>query len=400
MLLKESLARTLIHVGKTVSSEPSFRDEFEKALRSYLGNADDVTASVIAYLAETALPALDDGSAKVEFVTVSKDIFTARVRQLTDHSYQIRIFEGIIETLRRALPLLEDDAVDSLVLLSNKLFKTTEYSHVVAGSIVSTILIFIAFHEYGHICGGHFKLLGHQPNTDQQNREFDETADDFAYDIKDFVSTPVNLMLEMEADSIAFGLLLDLSYPIVQANDHVAELMKGHEFERWRDELYQPVTELAFYSAAIGLALLSVHTTGNRKTHPLPITRMMNLAMYLLRRTVSAPWRSDDGLVHHVNVDKDIRSRLNTTFVPLLINAIELAESACRALGLELDALLGLEGEDRNVSSCLISDFTRLVLGDGRTFHTKEARQLATLQEHLPAFSTMMKPYRVRSWWQ
>jgi hypothetical protein len=178
--------------------------------------------------------------------------------------------------------------------LSQRIFGDAGKTDVIGGSILSTALIFVLLHEYGHIAAGHFGLKqAGSVSSDKIDFEFAELQDCFTLEGQLPGHLQFRQMVELEADIVAFNLLLDLSYAIFVANDDVATLIQGHEFEEWRDSLYPPVAELVFYASAVALALIAAHQdpVEQNRDYPVPLTRMMNLAMLLLRRTLGVQGR-------------------------------------------------------------------------------------------------------------
>ncbi|MGA8171095.1 MAG: hypothetical protein WB816_09750, partial [Methylocystis sp.] len=317
-------------------------ESYHDLLRDYLGSPQDITASIVHYVTSTALPALDKNASVINVKSVESPIFTASVEWRPKTGHKLCIYSGVAQTLATSLQSIDTPAIETLAALSENLFGSPDFAHVVAGSVLSSAVIFVCLHEYGHVAGGHFELRRCQRTEQDRGFEFNETTDDFSYEGKSGNAFQFSQLLELEADLIAFNLLLDLSYPIVVANEDVAALMRGREFENWRDELHPRVAELTFYAAAIALGLLSVHRANeNSETHPWPITRMMYIAMLLLRRTVPG-WQSGSKLAHFLKIDETALAHLTGNFLPTLLNAIELAESCCRGIGLDLPHAMGL----------------------------------------------------------
>jgi hypothetical protein len=346
-------------------------------LDDYLAGAAEITTGVAHYLSRTVLPAIDKGEYRIGVSCVTSDRFTARVVRLPEGSFEIRAYEGLAKTLGAALAGLEGGALETLEDLSEQIFADPSHATVIAGSILSTALIFVFLHEYGHIAAGHFGLK--RSTTEGPGAlgfEFDECEDRFSLEGAPSADLSFRQLLELEADLVAFNLVLDLSYPMFVANNDAAALIQGHEFDDWRDSLYSPVVNVAFYASSLAIALIAAHQgradIGN--DYPLPITRMMNLAMLLLKRAIDVPWDSN-GVEHRLHVDAAALAQISSSFTPTLLNSIELAQSCCIGIGCDLKDALRLHADDESVMDAIAGDFIGLIKRDGRTLQTREARQ-------------------------
>ncbi len=375
--------------------------DFARALQDYLAEPDQITAAMRNYATQIVLPAIDKSTENIELPPMPANLFKARVHQGNNGQFYILIFDGITKTLTGSLSLGEGGAVDTLEQLLAKIFGNAAYAHVIAGSLISSALIFVLLHEYGHIAGGHFNFLQQSSPAKCAGFEFDEITDAFSFDGFSPGGMETGKLIELEADLIAFNLLLDVSYPLFLADENIEVLMQGREFENWRDELYPPMAELVFYGAALALALLAVHRSPEEAggDHPLPLTRLMNLGMLLFRRMTAGAWSSENGLVHRLTVDRSAREQITSFFAPALVNAIELCEECCLAAGLDLRRLLDLQDQGAGPMQLVSADFTGLLKDDGRTLVTKEARQLRSLHQQQAGFSALMQPFRARNWW-
>jgi hypothetical protein len=355
-----------------------------------------IVETVVGYVHQIVLATVDKGAETIAVRADPTARFAASVSERAG-TYEIVASAGLADTLSRALNLLPEGPFQSLQRLSLQLFDEPPQGDVIKGSLINGALIFILLHEYGHIAAGHFKLLAEQGGADAE-LAFDEVMSDFSFqgERDDLTSR----LIELEADNLAFNLLLDLSYPIFTASADVQALLKGRDLPNWQDQLIPPVVELMFYSAALALALVDAHRKRSRCSgdHPRPLARMLNLAGLMVRRMTQGAWISE-GTQHRLAVDDSIHAQLRTFFIPALVNGVELCEAALANPGLDLSSRPSFSDPDHFAWAVLVNDYINLIKGAPKPFLTEDGRELHSLSQAIAAFDTSMRPYRVRNWW-
>lgn len=365
----------------------------------YLDTPTNVTEALVHYFSQIVLASLDAGTDKIDTKVVEADTFTAQVGKLQGGGYQVRAYSGVAKLLTATLFGLDGGPAESIDSLSNKIFGAPDLSDVLIGSIVSSSIIFVFLHEYGHIAAGHFNLTNDSREPDAL--DFDELTSGFSFEGSPFNDRDLGHLLELEADVLAFNILLDLSFPIFSANSDVEIALAGREPEGWREDVTPEMAELMFYSAATALALLAVHRKPlvQQDNYPLPLTRLLNLAVLTMRRTIKTQWQSQ-GLEHRATVDDDMSNQMKTVFLPMLVNALELCQAACARISLDFRALLNLPDTDREAWAYLADDFVNVIRGRQDVLLTVEAHELLGAMSRMNAFNEFMLPYRVRDWWK
>ncbi len=356
----------------------------------------EMVAGIASFFDQIVLAAVDKGADDIRVRADPAERFAASVTERSG-VYEIVVFAGMAEALSRALDLLPEDPFRSLQRLSLQLFGEPPEEDVIKGCIVSGALIFILLHEYGHIAAGHFALQADAEGAAGQFA-FEEVGSAFSFEGK--AGGLTSRLIEIEADNLAFNLLLDLSYPIFTANADVEALLGGKDLRDWQDQLIPPVVELMFYAAAVALALIDAHRVRARGAtdHPRPLARVLNLAGLMIRRMTEGAWRSE-GTEHRLQVDETVHAQLTTFFVPALANGVELCEAALANLGLELSSRLALEDPDDSAWPVLVNDYINLIKGAPKPFVTPDGVELHALSQTVVAFTAFMAPHRIRSWW-
>jgi hypothetical protein len=391
------------HVPRGLQSVFPTMDQFAQCIDAYIGSPRDTTLALVEYTKELCLPAferLDTRTDAIDIVAKESDDFSAKVRRLPNSSYEIQINTGLTSDIIRAIRFSNDGSATILSELAGEIFGDSRHAPTLAGSLLSFSLLFVLLHEYGHISAGHFAPWTKICKSGAASFEFDEMTDVLRYDGVSGNPDAFTKLAEIEADNLAFSLILDVGYPMFVANSDVAHLMRGREFANWRDEIFPPVAALSLYASSLVLALISARRNDEPglKGYPLPITRMLNLSLQFLRRTVKGHWRSDDAIHHELLVDDAVLDQLTTTFVPSLQKSIQISLEGCKNVGLDLTTAHGFENVSDGISQ-LSSDFISLVKRDGHRLSSAEGRQLATLQNELGGFNKFMTPYRIRRWW-
>lgn len=368
----------------------------DSPLEGKLADPAAIVEAIAAFVDQIVLAAVDKGAAKISVRADPGGRFAASV---TEHegAFEIVVFAGIAQALSRALDLLPEGPFESIQRLALQLFGEPPEEDVIKGSLVSGALIFILLHEYGHIAAGHFRLQAEAEGSDRPFA-FEEVASTFSFE--GAAGGMTSRLIELEADNLAFNLLLDLSYPIFAANADVEALLGGQDLRDWQDQLIPPVVELMFYSAALALALIDAHRVRSRggQDHPRPLARMLNLAGLMIRRMTQGAWQTE-GTQHRLTVDGAVHAQLKGFFIPALVNGVELCEAALGNLGLELASRMSLTDPDDSAWVVLVNDYINLIKGAPNPFSTPDGQELHALAVELAGFTDFMAPYRTRSWW-
>ena len=362
--------------GEAISDDDAPVTKGDTPLLDKLADPATIVEAIAGYVDQIVLVAVDKGAATIAVRADPSGRFAARVSERAG-AYEITAFAGLADGLSRALNLLPEGPFQSLQRLSLQLFGEPPQEDVLKGSLISGAVTFILLHEYGHIAAGHFKRLAEESGTDAA-LAFDEVTSVFAFEGE--AGDPTSRLIELEADNLAFNLLLDLSYPIFTASADVEALLNGEDLRNWQDQLIPPVVELMFYSAALALALIDAHRTrtGRSGDHPRPLARMLNLAGLMVRRMTEGAWVSE-GTQHRLTVNAEVHVQLKTFFIPALVNGVELCEAALANLGLDISSMPTLSDPDSFAWAVLVNDYLNLIKGAPEPFATEDGRELYEL---------------------
>ena len=337
--------------------------------------------------------------------------FNAMVETMDGENYEISLFDGIIASIHGALKAVlnsDDECVnETFETLASTLLGDKSKADVVVRCALYNALIFVLLHEYAHIVCGHFRfeIAKQNPNSDRPTQHrFREVSDSsIRFELTSLMGTEVvnrfAALSELEADATAYQLLSDFAYEIFVANSEVAETIPAklppHEVPA---PVLQATNELQFYSATLALSLIEFarKRQGDSGGYPLPFTRVMNIATVMIGKLAPGPWTSEGS---RQRLSKQSTPWVQEFAVRTIYNAMELCEVSCRGLGLDLREIIDFARFDETVEKTLTLDLFAILQDKADDLATREAQELMRLQNCGEEFRTLLRPFRMKKWW-
>jgi len=365
---------------------------------------EEVSRSVCDYCESTLLPLVTERTGFVQVCRSRSREFNARVETIDGSSYTIYLNDGVVIDVRDAVSTLAetshetiDDVIDNLAI---KLLGDAQLREAILRQMIHGAIFFVVLHEVSHITNGHFsRLMAESPSARRfRFDEIDDTRQNADLSDADVLERNFVRICELEADAVAMDLMNVAAFELLEAGDEIRDILKVPLDAEVPNGIRTKASELMFYSACVGVALIEAKREVTRN-YPLPFTRLFNIADMFVRRRISADSmpEPDGPNVTEIVLDDSKRRIIGDTIIPAIFSAIEICAVCCESAGHDLSKRFGWEADPDSVPGKLAADFAELMRKIEPTkLATPEANELMRLRMLRGAFAKQLQPFRMK----
>ncbi|TPE47876.1 hypothetical protein [Amaricoccus solimangrovi] len=354
-----------------------------------LSSAAQMMEALSRYL-ETGFTPVLAPSLSIGFEVANVERFNASVVMADETRFEISTHLGCATVLEHCIASMETSGfLSSHTGLAAVLFGSAAETEELHRVLLHFAALFVQLHEFAHILCGHLKYCdakGLLKRTGAGLR-LDETGADGHSRKVEAGEIPSDWLklIELEADSMAFEMLLGFSYEFLLAGDVFAEkLRREADPDRLSARMTHTLGEIAITAGAAVFYLLEMEREG-RDAYPLPETRLLNILNAWVQKTL-LPEGGGRGLVK-VRLDDGLREALADRIVPSCFTAAQFGV-ACAEAYPELPATG--RGRISFDEAALMDGFINGLLGEATKGASAGQRELAALQPRLAAFQLQL----------
>lgn len=360
-------------------------------------DADELADEVLAYCAYLVKVL----SGRGDLVTLhrhSSGAFNAEVRSSAPGTFHILLFDGLVAQLRAVLESLDSESIDDeMRMISRTLLGGDAYAHLCYRIWLVESLIFVVLHEVAHVLCGHFDLLrAISSPSGQTSLRFTEIRNEPLQSPRLAEEPRWRPLMELEADEVALDRMLAIAYELFCADESAKELLGPERTAPEADvpeEHRRRAEELTFYAAATSMALIEAHG-GSSEDHPPAFARMFNLVNTYARRLLTQ--NAGPPGIEVIRLTDSSRHLLSENILPALFNAMDIAESCCTVVGVDLAERFGIEGGSVPAVKALTADLVAMLTGRPASTLSSEGARYDELRRLFGDFHRGTAPYRMQ----
>jgi len=348
------------------------------------------------YIEKAIAPVLAP-SLSLTFNDRMSNAFNAEVSTADFNRFNISINRGCADLLNNCMAGAEaEDLTEVQAALSATLFDDLAHALEVRRAMLHFAIVFIAFHEIAHVLCGHLPFCFDREiiGMSKHGLRLDEVTTLDPDPTRDAKATNWAKLIELDADQMAFELLMAFAYEILVAGDGFAELLPDKQDPNAVSQRTALALGEVIITSAASVFFLMEMQRGDHGDYPTPQTRLQSILYTWTRQLLVNDQERTSG--DTVTISQTQRSELFSKVLPACFNAAQFGMACAEALtdepaGKTYKANVGFD------ETALMDEFMDSLVQTGSASPDAPEQSFRKLMRELTDFQQMLRRHPLGS---